>query len=909
MTRLLTPLLVFALALLVPWSVFAAEATTGTISGTVSDEDGRAIAGARIEAQSPSARFTTTSDANGRFSMHGVPPDTYVVSAVAAGHEPLSQPGLTVSAGQRQIVAFRLAASLQTIATVRAQVRAFVPGATSDQFTVSGATARAQVPAASSSGLGAYSRGTVQGAIASVPGVDQDPFANAIVRGGKIDDAVFTYDSIPVPQGLVAEPGGNVVGAQLATTGVGETTVTLAGFTTQSDNALGGVINQIPLTGTHPAQVQLQTVSGLGVGHREVQMRALWATPDLRWRYAFGGTVGSEDFLYGDGHSFYPAEAGTYGLALSTRAQWSLAGNVHYRIRPSDDLALVALVGEATYNQYGTPFTGETYGFLNGAQTQFPGGQPPNAQVDTPSMVRGTYDVLKAQWTRSSANSLLRGQIYQSQFGAGANGPFWDDNSFPNGPISLYQRQGGRLTGIGIDVQADAGARHNVYYGADYRTATTWLYQLVPTADETVTSNPTIITWLAYLGDTYSITRNFNVAATLRAIHARIVPSDGAPYDIGALDPHLAFAYRFGEVYAFRATYDHTTVPPKGLEVDRTDSANVDPNGNRAPFVQLLPETGDFFTYAIERTGATRARLTYFAQREMNRIDVLPYNFRQAIANGVTPNGLGVPTNAGTLRAHGLEFWLQRGPITFNANYIHALSSSASQFAYNELNAPAAAAGHLFPIGYVPDFEASLGYDFHLSPRLRITPSISYESGYPYGAGTKVWIFDASGKPLRVNNDNNVNPGYNYYFLRDPSLPYDASSNPYIGSLGTAEGADPNTLRSPPKTLVSIDARFDVSPHFGLILDVANLFGNAAPTEWQSNPYLIGPPGYTGGNAAYAAWYQKQIAGSSPYMLGNGVPTNNGVQQVLPWNYGTAGYVPSSYPLARTLTLRAAWQL
>ena len=720
---------------------------------------------------------------------------------------------------------------------------------------------------------------------------------------------MFTYDSVPIPQGLVAEPGGNVVGAQLATTGVGETTVTLAGFTTQSDNALGGVINQIPLTGTYPAHMQIQTVSGIGSGNRQLQMDALWATPDLRWRYAFSGIVGSEDFLYGDGHSFYPTEAGTFGLALSTRAQWSLAGNVHYRIKPSDDLALISLVGEATYNQYGTPFTGETYGFLNGAHTEFPGGQSPDAQVDTPSMVRGTYDVLKAQWTHSAAKSLLRAQLYRAQFGAGANGPFWDDNAFPNGAISLYQRQSGRLSGGGIDVQADAGERHSIYYGVDYRSATTWLYQLVPTADETVTSNPTILTSLAYLGDTWTLSRTLDIGGTLRAIYAHIVPSDGPAYNVGAVDPHLAFAYRFGDIYAFRATYDHTTVPPKGLEVDRTDSTNVNQNGNPAPFVQLLPETGDFFTYSLERTGATRARLTYFAGREMNRIDVLPYNFHMAIANGETPNGLGVPTNAGTLRAHGFEFWAQRGPVTFNADYVNARSSSASQFAYNELNAPATAAGQLFPVGYVPDFQASLSYEFRLARHLHITPSLSYESGYPYGVGTKVWVFDASGKPVEVNNDNNVNPGYNYYFLRDPSLPYNATSSPYIGSLGTAEGSDPNTLRTLPKTLVSLDARLDVGPRLALVLDVANLLGNATPTQLQSNPYLIGPPGYAGGNAAYGAWYQQQIGGTKPYSLGNGVPTNNGYQQILPWTYGTAGYVPSSYPLARTVALRLLWQM
>ena len=98
-----------------------------------------------------------------------------------------------------------------------------------------------------------YSRDTIQGAISNVPGVQQDSFANIIVRGGKVQDTVYDYDSVPVPQGLIAEPGGNIVGAQLGTAGVSADTVTLGGYSDESQNALGGVVNEIPLVGTYPA--------------------------------------------------------------------------------------------------------------------------------------------------------------------------------------------------------------------------------------------------------------------------------------------------------------------------------------------------------------------------------------------------------------------------------------------------------------------------------------------------------------------------------------------------------------------------------------------------------------------------------------------------------------------------------
>jgi hypothetical protein len=113
-------------------------------------------------------------------------------------------------------------------------------------------------------------------------------------------------------------------------------------------------------------------------------------------------------------------------------------------------------------------------------------------------------------------------------------------------------------------------------------------------------------------------------------------------------------------------------------------------------------------------------------------------------------------------------------------------------------------------------------------------------------------------------------------------------------------------LRTPPQTLISLHAEADHTPRMTLDFDAANLFAVSTPTALQSNPYLIGPPGYAGGNPLYAGAYAAKAGFTSPYVLGNGIPTNDGVTQALPWNYGTAGYVPQSYPLARTfwLTLR-----
>ncbi len=335
----------------------AAELTTGTVLGTVSTTAGAPLAGAQVAALAPSGRGSATTDAQGRFTIMGLAPDTYVVTVELKGYQS-SAAQIVVQPSEHERLTFALQPQIREIARVQAKSPAFALGSTTDTFTVGGAQAQASNPQAAASGLANYSRDTVQGAIANVPGVQQDSFANVIVRGGKVQDTVYDYDSVPVPQGLIAEPGGNIVGAQLGTTGVGAATVTLGGYTDESQNALGGVVNEIPLVGTYPARTTLEVGAGIGAQLGELKFGEQDATPDLKWRYALSATVGNEYFAYGDGSTFYPAEQGTYGLGFQTRAQYAIAGNLHYAATPRDDLSATFLTGAAAYQQYDSPYEG-----------------------------------------------------------------------------------------------------------------------------------------------------------------------------------------------------------------------------------------------------------------------------------------------------------------------------------------------------------------------------------------------------------------------------------------------------------------------------------------------------------------------------------------------------------------------
>lgn len=892
-----------ALVAFAPAGASAAEATTGIVVGRVtSGAAAQPIPGVEIVAISPSGRYRARSDADGRFALVGVAADTYAISFSAPGYEARALAGVTVLPGARVDASTSLAKVLREIgrATARGVLGGSGFGETQDVFRITGDAARG-LASASSSGLGSYTQGTVQGAIATAPGVQQDQFANVIVEGGKVKDTVFSYDAVPVPQALIAEPGGNVVGAQLPTTGLGYTQVTTGGFSASSNAGLAAVVDEIPATGTYPAQTTLAFSNGITPAAHDVDLASRWASPDLRRRFAVDASLGSEGIAYGDGRTFYPVEAATYGLSLSSRATWSVAANAHLRINARDELSFVTLEGQAVYDQYGTPLPGVTYGAFDGASTVYPGEPSPSALVATPTRIRGSYGVQKIQDLRSYDRSTVRVQAYGSEYGSQTRAPFFDDLSFPNGPVSYFGNQNARLFGLGLDVQDVANRFHEIGYGAEVRTQASQLDQLVPTQDNHITSSPTLNSYLGYLADRYSPTDRVALTATLRASGTWVVRSDGHRYGVSAIDPHLGLSYTFAPKSALLLTYDRTTQAPNPLEAERNDGAT--------PFVPIAPEAGDAYQIALQRTGAVRARVGYFAKSEKNLIDVLPFNFRSAIQSGDNASGVGVPTNVGDLLVHGLEFSLETAGFSLAGTYTHGFSSSASQFGYNALNAPAIAAGHLFPLGYVPDFSAVASFDWRPAPHLTISPTLSYESGYPYGNGRRVYTFDpATHAPVAVPNDNFVNPGFNYYFLADPARPFDARTNPYVANLGTPEGNDPNTLRSHPSLLASLRVRAQLSPATTLILDVENLFGNASPTQVQGNPYLIGPPGYTGGT--YGAALCSQLGGGStcaatqPYTLGNGVPTRDGRHPALPFAYGTAGYIASSYPGARAVYLR-----
>jgi len=83
-------------------SVFAQDITSGTIQGTVSDEQGAVVAGATVEAKNTATNFAKsfTTESDGRFTFLSMPSGRYVVTVSKQGFAKLIQENLDLTVGR-----------------------------------------------------------------------------------------------------------------------------------------------------------------------------------------------------------------------------------------------------------------------------------------------------------------------------------------------------------------------------------------------------------------------------------------------------------------------------------------------------------------------------------------------------------------------------------------------------------------------------------------------------------------------------------------------------------------------------------------------------------------------------------------------------------------------------------------
>ena len=78
------------------------DITSGTIQGTVLDEQGAAVPGATVEARNVGTNFSRTfiKDQDGRFTLLSIPPGRYVLTITKTGFSKLIQENVDVNVGR-----------------------------------------------------------------------------------------------------------------------------------------------------------------------------------------------------------------------------------------------------------------------------------------------------------------------------------------------------------------------------------------------------------------------------------------------------------------------------------------------------------------------------------------------------------------------------------------------------------------------------------------------------------------------------------------------------------------------------------------------------------------------------------------------------------------------------------------
>jgi len=228
------------------------------------------------------------------------------------------------------------------------------------------------------------------------------------------------------------------------------------------------------------------------------------------------------------------------------------------------------------------------------------------------------------------------------------------------------------------------------------------------------------------------------------------------------------------------------------------------------------------------------------------------------LTSGTPVFGPGRSQNGGANVNTGVEFELQKQARFgfsgfFDLTYDNTLANYDSDF-FPTVNAAALAANHFFHVTYVAPVTATLNLVYNSRQGLHIAANMPYESGYPYGVGTKTFVFASCSTvpgctgnpndqvPTQVLNTDLVSTPSQAYYFTDPINPGTMMNPNITGSRGTAEGSDPGTLHGPPIMLVNLSIAQDVGhgPNsFEVGFRIGNLTGNYTPTRIPANLYYV----------------------------------------------------------------------
>ncbi len=104
---------VFMFVLVLGLAIFATNAlaqigTTGSIGGTVTDQNGGAVVGATVTVTGPEVPRTAITDSNGAFVVENLIPGSYSVKVTNTGFKTTSAANVVVNVGKQSTLAIKL---------------------------------------------------------------------------------------------------------------------------------------------------------------------------------------------------------------------------------------------------------------------------------------------------------------------------------------------------------------------------------------------------------------------------------------------------------------------------------------------------------------------------------------------------------------------------------------------------------------------------------------------------------------------------------------------------------------------------------------------------------------------------------------------------------------------------------
>ena len=289
-------------AFVVAQETWALADTTGSITGKVTDQNGSAIAGAKVTAADASQTSGATTGTNGFYAIVNLNPDTYAVTASKDGYDTTTVYGVTVTQNQTTAADIKMRPAVKTIGHITTTATSSVVSktVTGDLYAVNAAAInRAQGSSGGAETL--YSQNSIVG---SLPGVVRYQVGSGpgytgqgqlSLRGGQPDQVGFELDGVPLNRGFDFYNG-----TTFNTNGLASLQVYTGGAPADAGRAMSGYVNEVISRGKYPGGADFTLISGTPLYNHSAQADVYGGTPDNRFTY-YVSTLGVNNYVnFGD---------------------------------------------------------------------------------------------------------------------------------------------------------------------------------------------------------------------------------------------------------------------------------------------------------------------------------------------------------------------------------------------------------------------------------------------------------------------------------------------------------------------------------------------------------------------------------------------------------------------------------